>query len=543
MSDFTLGLIAIGVIAAILVGVFLFARRIMRRRKEDRFIDKFVGIIKDLLHTSLAIATAIGLGFLIFLWTGNLIGAVACGALWYGMSRSGSFTADNWYFSLLMGMLYFSSHTISANSITLSILIFITTFFTLWAASKAIVNEAEKNRFFTTAKLNEYRAVETPGGTLIRFIGMAKRWSDYDVNPKRGTSEEEKREENKQASKEAVLESYVPHPKTGKITKVKKADYFIPWRWWMLVIMYFMNRFGIVWIGLAGLVGIRKMELRFKKLENGEIIKKNFEGDEAVDTAYDSYPYVFVARDLETEGNLKIFIEGLVTLYIDNLYTMFYGRLPVGSWINNAEGEFRDIAKEHASITDYQSILEEQQPGNEDQVVERADRKKPISDEEKKALSKNAKDTFYSRILDLVLTRPKFIKMSGTFPTEVDIINFGLEKDPAMEDALKKKKLNQLNQGAELEFQTKEVEIQKQKTLQALEERKQRAARGSAEADILEEIITKVASAKDNAEIMRIIRLYQVSKSKLLVYNEDPAQAGKTTVLVRDEKDRGGDDE
>lgn len=388
----------------------------------------------------------------------------------YMLSRSRKFEKDLLLFSL--------TATFITMSITgtwwLGLIVGVSLFFNLYALSLFVIDSAKNNRFFTTLQLNQHKVLESAGGTLKMYLGYAKRWIDI--------------------SGEKVLTPFMPDPVTGKIRQVDNGIK-------AAVTGYLVSRFGIAWIGLAGTVSMKKFEIKFDTLRAGKIVTKDFTGAHAVETVFDSFIYLFTASELETVENFKVKYVGQMELYLDDLHTVSYGALPAGNWINLAEGLFVDVARTHAASRKYEELR---------------------SEKEGKAGTPSP-GTLYEKFLAESNTE-EFRRITGHIPVEFDIFVFELEKDKAIEDALKAQAVVVLEMNAELEKQKIQLLIEQQKTLQSEETEKQDYNKARGELRALEAYVMNITKPvaeggmgipADSKEVLELMKWIEIRRSQL----------------------------
>lgn len=434
-----------------------------------------------------------------------LLGGIGIIASLYYLQRSKKFETDIGFASAVIASLYllFTQNLLLACLIWGCLFIF-SYGFILW-----IKNLADRDQFFTVLSLNEYKVVEK-GKSLAKFIGFAERWVNKEGKPVA------------QGSDEAIeLVTFVPHPTTGRIRPLKDLKKKNELGKIDQLNHYIFSRLGIVWIGLPGIISIKTFDLRFKTTSNGKLVTKNYTADNgtAVTSIFDSFIYVFEARDLETKSTIKMFITCQIRMYVDNLHVPSYEALPAGRWTDLAEGEFRDIAKEHVSRTDFTDVLIER----DSQTVKDHGKAHAIN------------ETLYN-LLRSDEAKQKFIKICGHYPDEVDIYDQGLELDPEAEEAYKQQRLNEVRGNAEIMKQQKQTEIEIEKVKQSEQQKLQQENLGMAKVLVDKAYVMQVIEPiKNNAAALDLLGKKEISTMKeLRALSLDGKQNG--TYLVRDDE-------
>ena len=392
---------------------------------------------------------------------------IICGVY---LTTSKKFDTDILLLSIIVGTLF----SIATETMWVAPAIALAIFLILYAVSLQLIKLAKRNIFFTTLQLNQHKIIETAGGTLEMFVGYAERWIGEGAN--------------------RILTPHMPHAKNGKVSPVDSAK--IETR----ITKYFVSRWGIIWIGLAGITIIKKLELKFKTLRGGVVITKDFTGVNAVYTVFDSFIYLFEARQLETKENFQVRYTGQIELFVDNLFTIAYTALPAGNWLNLGNALFVDVCRTHAASKPYEELRSEKE----------GKAKEPTP------------GTLYARFLD-DSNKAEFTRITGHEPREFDIFEFELEKDEATENALKAMALEKLNANAKLAKTQIDLQIAKVQTDISAEEGTQAYNKARGELHALEtyaQNLTKPINEggmgiTDSKEIAELLKWIEIRRSNL----------------------------
>lgn len=373
---------------------------------------------RKILNATFALMASGILGAATFLISTDLILAICVTITAYKLFTSTSLEWDITYLALLAGGI---SLAITHNWYV-SVIITIGTaiiWYTLFA--RLIPDAAKQKKWLTHVNLNEYLVIQTGDNMLNRYIGWAQRW----VVPHGSTSTPGHR------AAATELAVYMPHPKTGKITRRDTASLLAAFDLHGLVSLYIVQRTGAVWVGIPEVTNVKKFKMDFKVFKDGKEMPKHYAGAEAATSIFDSFTYLFIARSLETANTAKVTIYALVTLTADNLHTPSYIALPAGVFVNKAEETFIDKVRVHAAKTDFGELLQERHSRLGDMSPEAVKE----YHQEVQAVAADAKATLYEMLMSEEANLD-FITSSGFFVTDIQIGDITLDGNKEYAESL-----------------------------------------------------------------------------------------------------------
>ena len=386
-------------------------------------------IAKGAKSTPFRLLLSCMIGITLFITSGNYYGSIGTGVFLFILLTSKDIFLD----IICIGSLS-SSITFEINrDVLAATLIGFSASIIMYALVLFCKFLAEKNLLFTFLKQNEWRVIETGDGMLKEYIGIAKRWS----------SEKGSVQDPEKKSDTATLKTYGCDPVTGMITEMKTTPT-------MIIMMYLTQRIGVYFIGAPGIVSIKRSELEYKRVKNGQVVIKTYAGKSSVTSTIDMFTYLFEGLHMETANTAPMFIQVQMTLSVHNLHTIWYQALPAGIWIDRAEEAFVDIVRAHVANSDYGKILKERAYDESQMSAEElTQHKKHHSD---------LKESIYTLLLS-PKARQEFIDVCGHYPVNVLIHDMGLEGSKEYKKALLEKSIAKAKGEGKVEAQRYETQI------------------------------------------------------------------------------------
>lgn len=351
----------------------------------------------------------------------------------------------------------------------------VTIFLTYWALKILLQKLAENDTFFTALKMNEYICViNASEGGNPQYFGYAIRKILYNIG-----GEEKTKTLHMKANRTA-----------GKVEQVSELEFALQG--------FFLNHFGVIWIGLAGTVKRKSIDLKwYKNIGGGKIDPRN----ETVYSVFDSYGYCFHVTDAKTHKDERYLLDMNIqqTLFVDDLHEIFYGIKPAGSWTGFADGNITEGARSILSQNTYDDLITER-----DGYIKNAD---------KTSLHKYFEGVTFAKRMEDLTGHSTGNYIDGIFvPGDFSILKFDLDQKE-IDDLLQLARKNQLTEEANLVKEKVKVKIEEQKRLQ---EKKRSDAKKYYIDNVLKNIVSSGAQ-----ELHKVEQIATLQNLTVLNYNSN----------------------